>query len=535
MPPPAPTTKAPLKILLVRNENQGQRVRSLMADESTLYWRSSDPQKDLETALGEEHFDLIIADYRETKTDVLGAVESLRKRQPEAQIILICKKLELEEIIRAIRLGVRDVFNPPLDFKSLAGRIESLVRSGDKFPGTIEETALGRWGELAMHLSGAPEEEPAPAAKASGRRGAAATGNELQLDAVVQERDNLANEVKTLKKTLAGTEEAQHRLQEELAWTTTLSEHAKSLDQEVQQLRQEQDAWMAETKRRGETEQALAAEKRRVEELQAALAQQTQNLTAKEENLVTEQTEQLDVERAVIEQQRRALDKQQAALQEEQARLEAADKSRARENVERERALAAREKANQEQIALLNAAREKVEAEQALAGQAAAKAEGAQRATRQALERDQASLVAEKTRLDQENSRLAAEVGAQQQRAVAAEGELKTEKARLEKLQVELAQQAKSNLAKAERLTAEQAEQLEVERMMHEQQRQALAKQQATLQEEAKRIDLAGKNLAQETARREQALLAQEKAQKEESDRLAADRAGRPGRACGST
>jgi len=52
----------------------------------------------------EEHFDLIIADFRETKADVLGAVESLRKRQPEAQIILICKKLELEEIIRAIRL-----------------------------------------------------------------------------------------------------------------------------------------------------------------------------------------------------------------------------------------------------------------------------------------------------------------------------------------------------------------------------------------------------------------------------------------------
>ena len=143
MPPPASTAKAPLKILLVRNESQGSRVRSLMADESTLYWRASDPQKNLDTALGEERFDLIIADHRDSKTDVLGAVEALRKRQPEAQIILICKKLELEEIIRAIRLGVRDVFNPPLDFKSLAGRIESLVRSGDKYPGVIEETSLG--------------------------------------------------------------------------------------------------------------------------------------------------------------------------------------------------------------------------------------------------------------------------------------------------------------------------------------------------------------------------------------------------------
>jgi len=51
--------------------------------------------------------------------------------------------------------------------------------------------------------------------------------------------------------------------------------------------------------------------------------------------------------------------------------------------------------------------------------------------------------------------------------------------------------------------------------MMLDQQRQALAKQQAALQEETKRLDLAGKNQAQETARREQALQAQEKAQKE--------------------
>ncbi len=260
MPPPASSAKAPLKILLVRNETQGSRVRSLMADESTLYWRSSDPQKDVDTALGEEHFDLIIADYREAKTDVLGAVESLRKRQPEAQIILICKKLELEEIIRAIRLGVRDVFNPPLDFKSLAGRIESLVRSGDKFPGMIEETALGRWGELAMHLSGAPEAEAAPAASAKGPgRRAASPPNapDLQLELVVQERDNLTTEIKALKKSLAGAEEAQQRLQEELAWTATLSEHAKSLDQEVQQLRQDQEMLRTEIARRTEAENAL--------------------------------------------------------------------------------------------------------------------------------------------------------------------------------------------------------------------------------------------------------------------------------------
>ena len=443
MPPPAPATKAPLKILLVRDETLGHRVRSLMADESTLYWRSSDPPKDLETSLGEEHFGLIIADYRETKTDVLDAVEALRKRQPDAQIILICKKLELEEIIHAIRLGVRDVFNPPLDFKSLAGRIESLVRSGDKFPGMIEETALGRWGELAMHLSEAPApaQALAPAIKAPGRRGGASSGTDPQLEALVQERDNLANEVKTLKKNLGGAEEAQRRLQEELAWTATLTEHAKNLDQEVHQLRQDQETSPEEPKRRSEAEAALAGERRRVEELQAALAQQANSQAAKTDGLAAEQ---LEVERAMIEQQRQAVAKQHAALQEEAKRLDLAGKNLVQES-------ARREQTQKDESARLAAAGQKLESEQALARQAAAEAEAA----------------------------------------------LKAEKARLEKAQAEIGLQA----AKAEKLAAEQTEQSEVERAILDQQRRAMVKQRAMLQEEATRLETAAKNLAQESTR----------------------------------
>jgi hypothetical protein len=441
-----------------------------MADESTLYWRASDPQKNLDTALGEERFDLIIADHRDSKTDVLGAVESLRKRQPESQIILICKKLELEEIIRAIRLGVRDVFNPPLDFKSLAGRIESLVRSGDKYPGVIEETSLGRWGELAMHLSETPVEEAAPPAKGSGRKGGAAIGTDLQLEAVIQERDGLGGEIKSLKKALATAEEAQQKLQEELAWTATLSEHAKSLEQEVQQLRQDQEALKVEIARRVEAEGALKAGKEQVSKLEAELARQAKSPAAAATSMAAEQTEQLEVERAMIDQQRRAAAKQESALQEEAARLEVASRNFAHESAKRERALQDQEKEQKAQAVQLAAGLQKLEAEQAVARQAVGKAEAAQ----QELEREKAGLGSERASIEADRVRLAGEIDGRQKRAEAA---IKTEKDRLEKLQGDFELQTKLQAAKAEKLTAEQTAQIEMERTMLEQQGRALAKQ----------------------------------------------------------
>ena len=59
---------------------------------------------------------------------------------------------------------------------------------------------------------------------------------------------------------------------------------------------------------------------------------------------------------------------------------------------------------------------------------------------------------------------------------------------------------------------------------MLDQQRRALAKQQASLQEEAVRVETAGKNITQQCAQREQALQAQEKALQEQVAQLNAAR-----------
>ena len=165
--------KTPAKILIIKNQAQENRARALIADETALYWSSSEARKELAGMLRDERFNLIIVDFRDAKANALDFVESVRKAQPEAQVFLLCKELELQEVIRAIRLGVVDVFHPPLDFKSLAERVESLVRNGDRFPKDHGPSAIGRWGELALFLAEALPSNvpPAAGAKGGGRNG----------------------------------------------------------------------------------------------------------------------------------------------------------------------------------------------------------------------------------------------------------------------------------------------------------------------------------------------------------------------------
>ncbi len=70
-------------------------------------------------SLQKEDFDLFIADCRGVSDTALSFVESLRSWQKSLPTFVICDQWELETVIRAIRLGVIDVFSCPLDEKAL--------------------------------------------------------------------------------------------------------------------------------------------------------------------------------------------------------------------------------------------------------------------------------------------------------------------------------------------------------------------------------------------------------------------------------
>ena len=99
-----------------------------------------------------EPFDLFIADCRGASTTALPFVENLCGMQKGLPVFLICDQWELDSVVRAIRLGVKDVFASPLDVKSLIARAaEQLHKKHNGQMGAVEAT---QWSEVIMLLSG---------------------------------------------------------------------------------------------------------------------------------------------------------------------------------------------------------------------------------------------------------------------------------------------------------------------------------------------------------------------------------------------
>ncbi|HXD01174.1 MAG TPA: hypothetical protein VN048_17685, partial [Verrucomicrobiae bacterium] len=102
----SPIASVTAKLLFVKNQRNETSARSAIVGETGFYWRSFENEEDLAATLRKERFMLVLVDHREGEGDVLTYVESLRKSQPDANVFLICHKLELPSIVRAIRLGV---------------------------------------------------------------------------------------------------------------------------------------------------------------------------------------------------------------------------------------------------------------------------------------------------------------------------------------------------------------------------------------------------------------------------------------------
>lgn len=140
------------KLLFVKYREDKICALAATVDETGFYWRSIENQADLKTALSDEHFALVLVDHPGTESEVLAYIETLRRSQVQANLFLLCGRLELPTITRAIRLGVRDLFHPPADVRAIIGRIHKLLPAVARAdPGPQME----KWSALAAFLANA--------------------------------------------------------------------------------------------------------------------------------------------------------------------------------------------------------------------------------------------------------------------------------------------------------------------------------------------------------------------------------------------
>ena len=120
-------TPVSAKLLSVRTGSAVFHAKALVVTTTGVYDREIPTEGELATAFESEKFDLVIYDGRQEEA-LLELVEKIRVNQPEAQILLLCTKPPLEFIVKAIRLGVRDLFHPPINLPSLLARADEFLK-----------------------------------------------------------------------------------------------------------------------------------------------------------------------------------------------------------------------------------------------------------------------------------------------------------------------------------------------------------------------------------------------------------------------
>jgi chromosome segregation ATPase len=394
------------KILLLKSRAADQRACSAIIGAGSVYWRPIGTTDGINRALEQETFQLVVLDHRNSGSDGTAAIASLRKLQPQARVILVSDALELNDVVQAMRMGVREVFPPPIDLPGVVKCVESSLEADFGKPDPE------RWAVLLEFIgddgvavdqssaNSAPKRPKSPGGqKTASASGASPAGTDEAM-AATRRANELAEQCA--------------RLNEELARLSAIEQRALALQREMDALRAEPvpavqcerdsqadaaaleqarlaEARAAQLEERLQTEvahvagleQRLSEHVARQESLQADLAETRRTLAANEKRLAElaherEHGKKTDDRRAQATKEVAALTREKANLLTELARIQEEEEQRSEQleavreqlavavaELESLRPLSERIQTLETKIAELSAEREALEAETA--------------------------------------------------------------------------------------------------------------------------------------------------------------------------
>ncbi len=423
------------RILLIRKFTSESLARCAVVAETGFHWRDLPSEPELAAALRAEAFSLVIVDHRAVAGDPLPFVESLRARQRDVPMFLMCGELEFPNVAHAIQLGVKALFHPPLNLATMVERIHGELKAQ---LGSPCSTRAEDWTELMGNFI---EDWSSPAMRLPDMRGNSESGaNEFA--PVMEGRDRLATEFNTPHDTANGSRMRQNAAGEESEG------EMRRLDPVESKLEKESTA-VQEARAKADLE--LVRRERAVAAAEAA----RKHLAVDQERIAAEQSL-IRQARVAIERERAALGKATLTWQAESERCE----------MEYERIGAEQQKVAAD---LARREQEMARSEEAWAPKKTALAAEQQtfEADRQAVQQQAAAVTAEKRDLEAKRSQL------QQQSSALAERELEARTtAEEEQVQVGQAMEEVTQERAALEILA-RAQQTETERFNAERELQA--------------------------------------------------------------
>src|SRR5215207_4099782 len=116
------------KILLVKKLREETHAASVVVGEAGFYWRSFANAHDVGVALRKEDFSLLIFDHRGVAGDPLAFINSIGDAHKNRTVFLLSDPLQLDVVVQAIRVGVKDLFQAPVDLHAIVERVQAVLQ-----------------------------------------------------------------------------------------------------------------------------------------------------------------------------------------------------------------------------------------------------------------------------------------------------------------------------------------------------------------------------------------------------------------------
>ncbi|MEO6874864.1 MAG: hypothetical protein ABI222_08580 [Opitutaceae bacterium] len=304
------------KILLARKLQNETQAHSILVGDTGFYWRDLPAEAELVAELRGERFSLIIVDHRNLQDDPLAFVESIRRWQKDTPVLVVSEELALENVIRAIRVGVKDLFHHPIDLRAMVERIYTTLKPE---LGSTRSARLDEWSELMMQLTDADARPPVHGSRA----GFPGTGMPMALPAP-GESDQLAIELKTTRDAMTQAKARAMELEQEVTRLRTAPPFPVPGRKSAADLKIETD--FEADREKLETEQMLLTQARKKFETEMATRKTTDTVAraenvdlAKREQALAEKSRQLDAAQDRLQVEMQQLADAKAQLEEERS------------------------------------------------------------------------------------------------------------------------------------------------------------------------------------------------------------------------
>ena len=113
------------RILLVDDEEEFLDILSERMRNRGMEVVTASSAKEALDKIEEDLFDAIILDFMMPEMNGLEAIEAIRAKKPELQVILLSGQATLEKGIEAMKLGAFDVVEKPADMETLIAKIKN--------------------------------------------------------------------------------------------------------------------------------------------------------------------------------------------------------------------------------------------------------------------------------------------------------------------------------------------------------------------------------------------------------------------------